>query len=607
MSLITKVILTVFACLSFVLVQAEDSPADTIKKQAFKSMMVDYYKDPAGLIKNDDILPYAEEKYINAMYKLFKMNAQQYAENVVLTADSLPKAKGKSNKALSVVAMRAGKLIQIPYQIDEFSDRGLIYIKGESEGLGHDLAGKAGKFDAQDELVFMLRDAGTDTIPEDKLASVNILQHLEFTVPDGPNRYAYVVESSDLNASSADYISVDINTGRINSTIYGAKMDKDNFLDLKSAYSKIGRAHGLSFVEEFRLEMSAGIFSESIRVTLDNKNNIVADPVGIKQGPIRDLVLFKIRIKNLGVTLYAMPAQMAFYEQKLTGSVSLEISSLKWASYFISAVKRPEALFSVKMKHIDQGSLTFPPLLSYGKAVFDGKTNAFEKKIDDIRFPSNWVFFDSGQLWSMFVPIPVKSGGINDQLLSDIELGVLYKEVMEDDQRKLIVGGELTGFPEILLAFIDVMSDSDISKDDPLGTLLWEAVETGDNENSQRMTKVLKEHLLALQAKGLFDSPSEMLEVLNEELSIIQFSGFDKDLISRTAKASIAGLSSFEDFDYYQAQVLAKEYLQSQGYDENFMPYVQLSNSVHMTSILSELTPENYYKSIGKLYQAIIK
>ena len=75
---------------------------------------------------------------------------------VKLSASQLPAASGIPLEELSVMRVEQGGFVPVAFQIDEMAAKGMVWF----EQSGFDLQGQAGLFDASDELMMMLTDAG---------------------------------------------------------------------------------------------------------------------------------------------------------------------------------------------------------------------------------------------------------------------------------------------------------------------------------------------------------------------------------------------------------------------------------------------------------------
>ncbi|MDY7026178.1 MAG: hypothetical protein SVC26_07570 [Pseudomonadota bacterium] len=582
-------------------VHAQLTPNEIIFKQNLEKFFKDFLLKPEGLILNQDAMPYAEKKHIQAIYKAFGLDEHTFIQPIVTPVSRLSEARDMPLSSLSLMAERAGRLIPIPFQFDEFDDQKFVYLPEVSEDLGRKPDGIPGKLDGSDELVFMFRDAGKPWT-EEQISSMKVVQSIEVNMLGAEPRWVYLVKGQKKR-SMADYINIDLDKGLVLSTVYKAKVDPDNFLDIQYVKPLAGPNYGKNAMKDFRIEVSAGVFSESLRVTLDNKSNIRAEPIAVKIGPIRDLVVVDMAIRNLGISLFKVPAQLVFYEQVIEPFLAVNFNSLGWADKLIFAVKRPEMSFAFDLQYVKGGTLSFPPIYRQQPAYFDGKLSQTERDIRNIRHPEHWVWIDGDALWQVFFALPIEYDGVVEQVLSDIDMAVLYDEQVIDERVTITAGAKFIGFPELLLNFLSVLGSLDLDDGDPLGKITWEIVENGNTEEMQALTAVIKRHLLALKEQGVFTTPQEMLEQVDSELGLIQFSGFDRELIYSAAKAGLVPLDSLENFDLYEAFKEARRYLESKGYDEYHFPFLGVSLTAFMPSGLPNNDPDAFYKNIRAPYK----
>lgn len=114
-------------------------------------------------------------------------------DTVVVKGEACGKVIGAGVDRLRLFAFKAGKLEQIVLQIDERTpDGGYCYDQGPSERRVKDVDGA--KLDANDEVLFLARDAGDRAPPAAlQLKGLNAFQELEVTDPvDGGKAWVYL-------------------------------------------------------------------------------------------------------------------------------------------------------------------------------------------------------------------------------------------------------------------------------------------------------------------------------------------------------------------------------------------------------------------------------
>src|SRR5699024_5308009 len=105
--------------------------------------------------------PYARPEDMDKVVHGLETNTYTYLAPVIIPAANIPQAQGLANGQLTLMAIKDGKLKEIPFQIDEYDNTGLIWVNDISK---NDPEGKPGTFDGFDELIFMYRDAGLEPL-----------------------------------------------------------------------------------------------------------------------------------------------------------------------------------------------------------------------------------------------------------------------------------------------------------------------------------------------------------------------------------------------------------------------------------------------------------
>lgn len=129
------------------------------------------------------------------------------ADVVIVNGEELPAVTGRPLDQVGLYAVAGGSLLPVPFQIDQRNEEGdLVFPNGEATSSDPDPT-----FDSDDELLFMVRDAGEKAdaaaLPADALAAAEIM----VTDPvDGGTAYAYAVAfGSTAVKSDVDYVRYD--------------------------------------------------------------------------------------------------------------------------------------------------------------------------------------------------------------------------------------------------------------------------------------------------------------------------------------------------------------------------------------------------------------
>ena len=246
-----------------------------------------------------------------------------YSRHVnIIKGSELPMLLGKSSKNFSIMVMKDNTFIPIPYQFDDVDILGFPYVPN-----GYfEIEGKEDIIESQDELVFMLRDTGekasADQINKLKGSEDSMVAELSFQAND-VSYFAYVVEN---NAKRSDkyYAYFDQKTGLVSTDKYTLQTTPDDILiwgDLMySDYEP-----GVTIFDTMKLRIRARL--GFIKATIYN-DLIPTKIIAVKNGPIRSLVSFQIKIALLGIKLANAGSVMTFSEEAIKVPVFAHIPSI---------------------------------------------------------------------------------------------------------------------------------------------------------------------------------------------------------------------------------------------------------------------------------------
>ena len=202
---------------------------------------------------------------------------------------------GRPIRNLRLFAARAAALEPIPFQIDEREgtvppDAPWVYTLGAYAHADAD----GGALDANDELVFMARDAGARTAT--KPANATLTLELEVRDPtSGELAYAYLASfDQPPPASSRAYVHLDVAADSVNTDNYGliastsVPISWSNFTirDLRGGSSA-------NLLDRYKVRVRA-LFLLGLVEWRVNEEQLRSVPVGYRDGPIRVIR----RVKN---------------------------------------------------------------------------------------------------------------------------------------------------------------------------------------------------------------------------------------------------------------------------------------------------------------------
>jgi hypothetical protein len=217
---------------------------------------------------------------------------------MILRAQDYPILAGTYIPQMSVMAVRGDKLIAIPFQVDEFDERGLIFMPGvQTPGIFNPgglikrerkTDGVQGRYDNGDELVFMFRDAGLREATAAELAITRgkLLSRVELRREGVPTRYAYVMQHQPQR-STTDYVRFDINRGVAQTTMADIEWKPESMAMLRKIAPRVGPSSGKNIVDGVYGEVSTGLMQKDLRFSLNTTDNIRIQPIAVKDGPVR--------------------------------------------------------------------------------------------------------------------------------------------------------------------------------------------------------------------------------------------------------------------------------------------------------------------------------
>jgi len=123
------------------------------------------------------------------------------ARVITLKPDQVTAIKGAKISSYSLAAVSGGRMTAIPYQFDERTQSGYVFMKDLDKKYKEEdpLLGNEGFFDENDELIFMLKDAG----PRRKngmSADGLVISEIEISTYDKHQFYVYIIEGARLES-----------------------------------------------------------------------------------------------------------------------------------------------------------------------------------------------------------------------------------------------------------------------------------------------------------------------------------------------------------------------------------------------------------------------
>ncbi len=219
---------------------------------------------------------------------------------IIVYGKELTHNLNKKINGLSLFAFTKGKFQPVPFQVDEIDPAGEWVLTSIPECLKDeiqpDMDKDSGLLDENDELVFMIRDAGAragkSLFPKD----AGPADEIELTDPvTGSRVWIYLFSfSANPPASTVDYIKCDPLKGQILTDSYDLKFQDD--LPAFPSYLSIRGSENI--IDRVKLRVKVKIFG--IPFTLD-ESNLISKVSLYKDGPIRTIRRTRNTIKFMGI------------------------------------------------------------------------------------------------------------------------------------------------------------------------------------------------------------------------------------------------------------------------------------------------------------------
>lgn len=247
---------------------------------------------------------------------------------VVLTPEQLSVIKGSRMASYSLAAVSGGRMTPIPYQFDERTQSGYIYMKNLEKKLLEDdpIAGIEGYFDEKDELIFMLKDAG----PRKKSGMATdgkLIAEIEVEGYDKQKRYVYLIEGARVESENY-YVRFSAELGRVETDYYALQVNPKNaFMWQEFYYDSFDGAHPRKPIDTIKIRMKSFAFA-AVPVTVFNKH-MVAKAIAEKSGPIRSTTQYKLTLTYMRTPLINMKLQIVHHEHEISYDSQVEIPQIR--------------------------------------------------------------------------------------------------------------------------------------------------------------------------------------------------------------------------------------------------------------------------------------
>lgn len=434
-----------------------------------------------------------------------------YYHAATVKASQIPEAHNRKFEDLSLMVVKDGNLIAIPYQFEEYDELGLIYL---DKAAKEDLVGEPNIVDGNDLLVFMYKDSSIERWPQEKRPREGaILKELHFKQTDGQSRYIYLMEGNSQR-SNKRYVSYNQAEGEIEGANYFFKFDPKNLA--KAEEYRLGEEPKTApnLFKDSLFELKTSVVFRFMRFTFNSKRNVKMKPIAALHGPVRAPILLKAQSSFFGIPVFTMYTQFNVYEHAMNAP-GIEINKPRMKS-LIKNLRRaaryllePEVYFYVDYQNFDESQIKLERTtrLHEGYGVVDGQYNNYEKAMRQTFLPGQWLWFKNTTApsdWSVLTTSAVPEEFLD---LDGLNPKVIYQDNEEGSRPRVgfKLRGEKVALKELAKGF--KLADKffkDMKPYDLDGIFL--AVIDGTKEGKKFATIMEEQNLSSETIQELFDT-----------------------------------------------------------------------------------------------------
>lgn len=585
----------------------------TLTDEAYNAFIAQYRTDPDAVQKNRNIFRKMSSRQLHGIPEALGTTHFTYMYPVVIKGEEISDLLGKNFEFLSLMAVKGGRFVPVPYQFDEYDATGLIYIPDISP---HKPDGQAGVLDKTDELVFMFRDAGM--VPYDEtsmtLTEGSILKMIKLEPPEHDPRYIYIVEGNSRR-SEADYVTADMGkTLSIVTARWKVVANPENSIEVMELSSQYGPSCGQNFLDTYNIKMSTGFLSEHLRFELNSQDNIHSIILGVKEGPVRETLLFKLRIWYFGMpTLYTEYFNARYYEQAMNIPSRFNMDTLSSLRYFLKFIKRPQIQATFDLHNVEgAGFITqnaFNPDEHGNMGIVDNHMSPIENKIVTSRLPGEWFFFDSNKGWTIFFSnqLHIAPGGLIDEYMAGMQVQMLYKDDLQYTWKyekfpgaAPLIGFSMEGFPKKAIDMLACLKNMDFSKIDTFGELVSELDRIGKEGDLKAIDKITNRIIVEMKKKKKITSKEDLINIVLEDIKIFNIRGIPRetlaDLVERAMESEIN--EEMNNFNHYKLVHKLIELAEADGIDLNDLHYKVADSTIWFPDALDNDDPRYFNRQI---------
>ncbi|MFP5440445.1 MAG: hypothetical protein ACLGHJ_03065 [Gammaproteobacteria bacterium] len=592
--------------------------ADGVSDAEFAQLVQAVRHEPGGMVRHRSILERLSAPQMAQAIAATGNSHFTWLYPMVLRAQDFPALNGVSVSQLSLVAVHDERLVPIPFQVDEFDTRGLVYIPGTT--LSNPLVpgfaqrerkpdGVAGRYDRGDELVFMYRDGGLRRASADELAKLpgKVLGLVRIKRDNLAPRYVYLLEGQPLR-SRADYVDIDLPRGTARTSVADIAWDPSSMAKLKSISPRVGPSSGKNIVDGVYGEVSTGLVQKNLRFSLNTTDNIRIQPVAVRDGPVRALILAKVRIFYLGLPVYHDFVNAALYEQGGALLARVRLDSLDSAKYFVNLIKEPRIEATIDFANLEGAEVRWQVVHDApDRALVDGRMGDIEKRMNGVSMPGDWLWMDSRRGWQFFFSnnFSLEPDGLLHEFLGGMETRMVY-----EDGADLVRKGEripgagprfgvrTRGIPVVATTLLTSLRGVDMDKLRGIEDLVDQLIRLDEKGKLDRLNRVINETHRRLIARGRIRTLDDLADLLVRDVRRLGFRPADQEKLVRLARRAILEGGNLEDYRLGRVLKVMKRVAQEEGFDFDKLQFAMLDNALWFPDSVGEAGPAAFDREV---------
>ncbi|MEH6782681.1 MAG: hypothetical protein V7688_02315 [Alcanivorax jadensis] len=333
------------------------------------------------------------------LFPLLALSGPLHAQIITLTGDTFKVLHGKQSGLYSFFTMQDGRLAPVPHQWVQWSEQGYPYFEEDdsTSPVGDPL-----RIDAEDRLLLRFEDGGQPLggpVTEQVAAELAVEQ-------GGETRYFYLIKNAYLQSTDR-YVQFDPQSMTIKSTDYALSMADGNLFNWSDFYFRGFEGENgerQSILDTLKLRLSAGLFGENNRITLNN-NNLDPKVKQVINGPLAALVyastsvtVAKVPVLRINNYFLVMPKQMEIHSRFTLPGIAETV------------VKRPALDISLDGNGLYDSQL-MTSWTGNNLAITDGRLSDAEKAMLDKPLEGdNWIWFGTGRGFDLLAQLAFLKG-----------------------------------------------------------------------------------------------------------------------------------------------------------------------------------------------------